>query len=719
MLRSLIVFQPREVPARVALRNTVTVVAPLAVGIAIDQVPAGLAMTVGALNTMFTDLPGPYRLRMQRMLLAAASAGLAALIGILVGPCTPLFVATVAVFGAVGGLLVALGPVAARVGLTNTIVMMITAEMQVAPGHAPGVAALILAGGLLQTLMAVAAWPLQRYRPERFALATVLEQLADTARIRPDPSQPPPVSQAATDALQLLHGQHRSRGIAVQSFRIVAELCERVRIDLLSLGELHGRIREPAVLAAIDAVLNSAERVLQRLAVAMREAEPPLRAESEAAGFAALVEALAQARQGLTDAQQPSALRERRLSRIALARAQSLAGQLRALVRNSDWASSRGEIRAELAEARLPAALRPGNPLQTLRANLKLSSIALRHALRSAVCVSIAAACERMLQIPHGVWIPMTAAIVLKPDFGGTMQFGVLRVVGTLIGLLIGTAVAHLAMDGVAMRLALMALLCFVFRLLVQVNYAVGVAMLTAMLVLLLSFEGIAPGEAVEMRILGTVLGSALALAAYALWPTWEGRRTTNALATLVEAYRTHIAAVLGRDAATGNFTALYETRSAARAARTNALASVERLRAEPKRGAARARLAWTESFLANAHRLIRATLSLEALLRDETGLPQLPELGAFAEQADQALARIAAALREERPPQVPSLRPAERRLSEALAALPDAGAAGIALADACDRIVDAVDTLAHLLQRDAAAATAAAPMTTAQNQRG
>jgi uncharacterized membrane protein YccC len=703
VLRSLIAFQPRDVPARVALRNTVTVVAPLAVGVAIDQIPAGLAMTVGALNTMFTDLPGPYRLRMQRMFLAAASAGLAALVGILVGPYTAAFVVVAALFGAIGGLLVALGPVAARVGLTNTIVMMITAEMHLSPGNAPGVAALILAGGLLQMLMAVAAWPLQRYRPERFALATVLEQLAETARTRPDSSQPPPVTQAATEALQLLHGEHRSRGIAVQSFRIIAELCERVRIDLLSLGDLHARIREREVLARIDAILKASDAVLRHLAEAMYNAEPPLRAERDIAGFDILVETLAQSRRDLADP------RDRRLSRIALARAQGLAGQLRSLVRNSDWASSRGEIRAELAEARLPAALRPGNPLQTLRANLKLSSIALRHALRSAVCIGVAVACERMLQIPHGVWIPMTAAIVLKPDFGGTMQFGVLRVIGTLIGLLIGTAIAHVAMDGVALRLMLMAVLCFVFRLLVQVNYAVGVAMLTAMLVLLLSFEGIAPVDAVEMRIVGTVLGSVLALIAYALWPTWEGRRIANAMATLIDAYRDHVRAVLGRD-----FAALYETRSAARAARTNALASLERLRAEPKRGPAKAQLAWAESFLANAHRLIRATLSLEALLRDETGLPRMPELDAFAEQADRALGRIVDALREDRPLTLPSLRPSERQLSDALARLTDAGATGIALADACDRIVDAIDTLAHLLQRETAAGTTADSMATA-----
>ena len=691
MLRSLIALKPRDVPFRVALRNTVAVIAPLALGVAFDQVPAGLAMTTGAINTMFTDQPGPYRQRMQRMLLAALAAGLSALIGILIGENTTLFVIAAVMFGLIGGLLVALGPVAARAGLTSMIVMMITADMGLPVVHAPGVAAMIFAGGLLQMLLAVAAWPLQRYRPERFALATVLEQLAVVARTRPDPTQPPPVSMAAMEALETLHGQHHSRGVAVQSFRIIAELCERVRIDLLALGDLDTRFEAADIRLRIKDILDSADTILMHLSEAMRAAEKPLRAEQEVATFGARVAALARA------SDDSHCARDRRLLRIAAARAQSLAGQLRSLVRNSDWASSRGEIRAELAEARLPSALRPRNPWQTLRANLKISSMAMRHAIRCATCLGLAVACERALAIPHGVWIPMTAAIVLKPDFGGTLRFGLLRMAGTLAGLLLTTLIVHYVTDDVVSTLLLMTVLCLAFRLLVQVNYGIGVAMLSGMLVLLLSFEGIAPGDAIQMRLFGTLLGSALALAAYLVWPTWEGRRANMALAKLIESYRAHIRAVLGED-----IVALHETRSSARAARTGVLASLERLQAEPKRAPARKELASTESFLANAHRLIRTSLSLEAVLRDQGSLPKLPELADFSAQVDRALAAIATTLRDDTPLQRHSPRPAERRLAEALEKDPVLAHSptGLALADTCDRIADSVDALAHLLRR-------------------
>ena len=159
-LHSLTNLKPRDVPWRVALRNTVAVLAPLAIGVAIGQQAAGLAATSGALNTMFSDQPGPYRLRMARMLAAATGAGLAALVGILVGASTPWALLAVAAYSLVGGMMVALGPMAARVGLTSLIVLLITADMRLPADAAPGVAFAIFCGGLLQLVFALAAWPL-------------------------------------------------------------------------------------------------------------------------------------------------------------------------------------------------------------------------------------------------------------------------------------------------------------------------------------------------------------------------------------------------------------------------------------------------------------------------------------------------------------------------------------------------------------------------------
>jgi uncharacterized membrane protein YccC len=688
VLRSLLALKPRDVPVRVALRNTLAIVVPLAAGLAAGHAAAGLAVSTGALNTMFTDQPGPYRLRLQRMLAAAFAAGLAAFLGILVGDQPwPLTIAAFAVAFA-GGMLVALGPMAGRVGLTSIIVMVVTASMEIPRGQAAGVAALICAGGALQALFAIAAWPLQRYRPERFALADVLAQLAATARARPDAAQQPAVSQAAMEALVLLHGEYRARGEAMRAFRVIAEVCERARIDLLALSDLHARSVALPARRRIGDVLDQAAAIFDALAEAMRSTAPPAGAEALAAAYALRVRALA-------DQDVAAADRDLRLARIARERAESLGGQLRSLLRNAPRASSRGEAAAQRDDARLPRALRAAAALPTLRANLGAGSVAFRHALRCATCVAAAAAIERALEVPHGAWIPMTAAIVLKPDFGGTLRFGALRVAGTFAGLLLASLLAHYAMGDPVLGVLLLAALCIGFRLTATVNYGIGVAFLTGMVVVLLSFRGMAPADAMQARLVGTLAGSALALCAYALWPTWESRRTQAALAAVIDAYRAHLAAVFA-----GRLPDFAETRAAARRARTNAQASLERLRGEPRRRRSVREIERAEALLANASRLVRAGVALEALQLDGRSLPESAPLEAFAAAADAALRAISVALAADAPLQLASLRPGERQVAQALAAAVAAhDPVALAVADACDRIADSVDTLAHLLR--------------------
>ncbi len=143
--------------------------------------------------------------------------------------------------------------------------------------------------------------------------------------------------------------------------------------------------------------------------------------------------------------------------------ADGLGGQLRAAIRNADFAGS-PRCPARRRGGGTPAAgVAPGSALQTLRANLSFDSVAFRHALRCGVCLTLAIVGERAANIPHGYWIPMTAAIVLKPDFAGTFSFGLLRVIGTLLGLVLVTALVHYAFDGVWERVALVALFAFAF----------------------------------------------------------------------------------------------------------------------------------------------------------------------------------------------------------------------------------------------------------------
>ena len=687
MLKTLLQLKPRDVPAVVALRNTAAATLPLAVGFATGHLDIGVGISVGALNTMFSDQPGPYRLRLTRMLLAAFAAGISAFVGYTVGGSDVLIGIAALIWGFGGGMLVALGPEAARIGLTSMILLVVTAATPRTPIDALGPTMLFCIGGLLLTLFSIAAWPLQRYRPERYALAQLCRDLAASARSRDDTGTAPPVTQALTDIENLLHGAYRARGPAMEALRVLAELIERARLELLALGALNERTDDSELKATLFRLREYAARTLQNLSAALEAGATPLKASGSLEGFDAVQNALAQ--------HATASPHEERLVAIALAHARALGGQLRAALHNANFAGSLGELRLDEDDSRLPRELRTRNSFAILRANMTLSSDACRHAIRCGVCLALAVLGERFSGISHGYWIPMTTAIVLKPDFAGTFRFGLLRVIGTLLGLALTTALVHFAFGGEWPRVILFAVFCFGFRMLTTMHYAIGVMLLTSLIVILLSFEGLAPGETMMARAIGTSLGSALALLAYVVWPTWERHRIQPALAEMVDAYRKYFLAVLD-DASRVRA----EIRRAARGARTNAQASLDRLRNEPRRN--RADVAAAEGVFANANRFIRAAMALEAIRQHEGPVPALDEIRNFSGQVDASLGPVIRGLREQTPirPDTTALRTAQTRLVQALnsSAAHDNDVQIAAWIDASDRITDSVGTLAHVL---------------------
>src|SRR5579872_5195330 len=201
-----------EVPWQVLLRSTAAVIVPLAVGIAAGRIGVGLGIAVGAIVTMYSDQPGPYRQRLTRLLAVSVAGGFAAFLGMRLGGQLAALLGATLVIGFAGALLVVFGDAAGRVGLAAMILLVITAAHPAASAWgALQSAALIACGGLLLTLFSVAAWPLQLYGPERQSLAAVYRGLAALARQRNvDSGTAPALSEGMTALQHTLLGPHRA-----------------------------------------------------------------------------------------------------------------------------------------------------------------------------------------------------------------------------------------------------------------------------------------------------------------------------------------------------------------------------------------------------------------------------------------------------------------------------------------------------------------------------
>ncbi|MEO6925725.1 MAG: FUSC family protein [Rhodanobacter sp.] len=672
-IESLTRIKPPNVPWRVVVRNTTAVVLPLAVGMATGYPKIGLAVGTGALIAMFSDQPGPYRQRLRQLLLNALAAGVASLVGFSIGDqLLPLLLVTAAV-GFFGGLLVVFGPDTARAGMTSMILLVVTAASPMSPTAALGSAVLIFGGGLLLASFSLAAWPLQRYRPERQALVEVYRGMAELAReSRREETDVPALSEAMSDLQRTLLGRHRAHGRAMEAFGVLLELAERIRLELTAMAELHADSTSHADFR------HATAGILAAIADALEDGDSPARA-TELLQALRTNEAVLPERQSDTDGL--STHRD------------ALIGQLAAAVRNADWAGSRGELRASAAETQLPSALRNTAIWATLRASLTPRSVAFRHAVRMAVCLSATLALSRLLKLPHGYWLPMTAAIVLRADFAATFNFGLLRVLGTVLGLVVTTLLLYISPAQPWAHLALMAALCMAFRYLAGAHYGIAVAALTGTVVILLSFEGVASGAAVIDRVINTALGSGIALLAYVAWPTWERTHARAALATMLDAYADYL-----RVLASPTTHARGEIRSAARTARINAQASIERMRTEPATPPQLLTLA--RQLLSNGNRLARTAMTMEAMLDDFSSLPAEAQFKAFVLQSADALQTISTALRKRQPmPALPDLRARQRALASPKSGAQDAHKS-VLLVRVTDRLVDNIDTLAHIVKR-------------------
>jgi hypothetical protein len=202
----------------------------------------------------------------------------------------------------------------------------------------------------------------------------------------------------------------------------------------------------------------------------------------------------------------------------------------------------------------------------------------------------------------------------------------------------------------------------------------------------------------VASRALNTALGGLLALAANRLWPTWERTQVNEALARLLDAYRDYFQAVRDGYLHHGlehdrRFTErLDRLRQAARLARSNLEASVERFRIEP--GVTPDRVTELQAILANSHRFIHAVMALEAGIYRSQPVKPREEFAVFTSRVDTTLYFLAAYLRGApvHPGDLPDLREAHR----ALVATGDPRIGRYALVNMeTDRVTNSLNTLA------------------------
>ena len=596
-------FRWRDLALGQGARASLGVLTPLALGIATRHSSYGTYAALGALPAGFVSFRGVTTTRVLAVAAAAAGMAVSTFVGATTSASQPwLLVPVVMIWAYVTGLIAALGPTATAVALQGPVALLIASALPLSPAQAAVRACLVLAGGLWQGALVASSWALSRGSGERTALAGSYQILSRYAAQLTD-GQPGPPPAAVLPGTEVLKDPNPLlRSVARMHLLDLAAETERLRSSLTALGSAAAH-RSPDGTSATD----PAARALL-------------------AASAQLLGAIADALSSRTAERGPQASRiQQDISAMHLPvtapwrwAGEALLGQLRSTARMLQRLDIAEPVRSgrQLPERQSGKQARRDAiqaTLLTLRANLGTSSEAGRHALRLAAVTGATEALVRASGLPHGYWAVLTIFIVLRPDYSSTLYRGLQRAAGTVLGAGLGVATVLLARAGTGFLLAGIAVSLVAAYSVFAVNYLLYAVFLTDFVVILLAMLGLPADSTALDRLVGTGVGTGLALLAYVLWPTWEGSLANEKFERLFEAQGSYASALLRAYSRPAGPAAadLRGLKLTARRARSDAEASADRLADEPAMRPMTAELA--QGLTSAGHRLAQSALTLDA----------------------------------------------------------------------------------------------------------
>jgi uncharacterized membrane protein YccC len=662
------------------LRGAAGVAIPFAVGAGVGHPAEGAIAAAGALPAGVAGFAGGFRSRATTIAATAAGMAISTFVGGLVAGHVAATIAVLVVWGFAAGISVVLGRDATIVGVQAVMGLIVFGRFPGSVASSAVHAGWVLVGGGFQAALAALIRPPQRFVSERRTLAQAFTDLALLAR-DPVRSAITPATEAAMSAAFL---GRRSQSEDVALLRGLADEADRIRLELQSLATF------PDVAAAEAARLAAADWLLGD-AAALRAGRP---IQAEQPELEAAVRRLREKRDHAPPGRRGTA------ERYAAARASALLGQLRAVDRLISAVAGVRRLVLPHALGSPAAMMLPQRLADSLRrmgaAARDPSSAAFRHALRLAVILPLADGLSHALPGQRGYWVTLTALVVLKPDFAATMQRGLARVGGTGLGVgAFGLLVVAIHPSGFTLTLLLAATTWAAYTSFAA-SYALFSFAVTAIVVLLLTPLGGNQLSTVGDRGLDTLVGGALALIGYAVWPTWEAgtlTETTDRLLTALASYAdTLLTAYV--DPRAVDRAAIGAAAMAARRARVAAQESLARAAAEPARAGSDADAA--AGGLAATRRIVIALHALRVTIDDADELVAVPEVAPIRDAIVAALRGLAA----HNPAAVSGLRERQQELESNedgdLASLHARRRA--LLAAHLDPLVDSVDTLAHVM---------------------
>lgn len=222
--------------------------------------------------------------------------------------------------------------------------------------------------------------------------------------------------------------------------------------------------------------------------------------------------------------------------------------------------------------------------LKILTENFNLNSAIFKHSLRLALVVMIGFAIGTYFSLQNTYWIMLTIIVIMRPNYGLTKQRSKQRIIGTLIGGAIATAIVLIIQNTTVYAILAITSLVLAFSM-VQRNYKTSATFITISVVFIYALLTPDVISVIQFRIIDTVIGAGLAAVGnLILWPSWEFLGIKTILGASLKANREYLLAIQKYYQEKGSLPTSYKlSRKAAFLATGNLSMAFQRMTQEPK----------------------------------------------------------------------------------------------------------------------------------------
>ncbi len=188
------------------------------------------------------------------------------------------------------------------------------------------------------------------------------------------------------------------------------------------------------------------------------------------------------------------------------------------------------------------------NMIRAVASQCHFGSPLFRHAVRLSIVVFVCSTLVESLQIYQGYWILLTAILVCQPNYSATKKRLVQRVIGTILGVIVGLSFRYIS-PTLAAQLGMIVAASSLFFLFRTNNYSFSTFFITIQVLISFDVVGLDLNGAMLPRIIDTLIGAAIAwLAVSYLWPDWRYQNLQTDLKQVLHSnalYLRHIVAQL------------------------------------------------------------------------------------------------------------------------------------------------------------------------------